>query len=71
VENLLYVAAANGVGEFESARLLGRSAVYDPWGTRVASRGDQPGLVTARLDPDEVTRRRETFPALDDRRDSQ
>ncbi|MFT4945208.1 MAG: putative amidohydrolase [Halovenus sp.] len=69
VENLLYVAAANGVGEFETASLLGRSAVYDPWGTQVAGLGDQPGLVTARLDPGAVTRRREEFPALADRRE--
>ena len=68
VENLLYVAAANGVGEFDDTSLLGRSAVYDPWGTRVAGLGEQAGLLTARLDPDAVTQRREEFPALADRR---
>jgi len=69
VENLCYVAAANGVGAFEENTLLGRSAVYDPWGTTVAGTDDSPGLLTARLDPDAVTRRREAFPALADRRD--
>jgi predicted amidohydrolase len=68
VENLLYVAAANGVGEFDDATLLGRSAVYDPWGTPVAAAGDQPDLLTTRLDPGVVDQRRAAFPALDDRR---
>ena len=68
VENLMYVAAANGVGSFEEATLLGRSAIYDPWGTTLASAGDEATLVTATLDPQRVTERRESFPALDDRR---
>lgn len=68
IENLQYVVAANGVGEFEEAALVGRSAVYDPWGTAVASMGEQAGMVTARLDPDVVATRREEFPALEDRR---
>jgi predicted amidohydrolase len=67
VENLLYVAGANGVGEFDDATLLGRSTVYDPWGTQVASAGGRPELVTARLDPAVVDQRREEFPALADR----
>ena len=69
VENLLYVAAVNGVAEFEDASLCGRSGVYDPWGTKLAGLGDAPGLVTARLDPDEVATRRAAFPALVDRRE--
>ena len=69
VENLLYVAAANGVGTFGEDTLLGRSAVYDPWGTTLASAGDDATVVTASLDPERVVERRETFPALEDRRD--
>jgi predicted amidohydrolase len=68
VENLMYVAAANGVGSFEESTLLGRSAIYDPWGTTLASAGDEATLVTATLDPQRVTERRASFPALDDRR---
>jgi predicted amidohydrolase len=70
VENLMYVAAANGVGSFDESTLLGRSTVYDPWGTALASAGDDPALVTADLDPQTVTDRREEFPALSDRRSS-
>ncbi|MFU1781715.1 carbon-nitrogen family hydrolase [Haloarcula japonica] len=68
VENQLYVAAANGVGQFEDAELLGRSTVYDPWGTTLASADDHPALVTATLDPTRVEQVREEFPALADRR---
>ncbi|MFC6721637.1 nitrilase-related carbon-nitrogen hydrolase [Halobacteriaceae archaeon SHR40] len=70
IENLMYVAAANGVGEFDEAALVGRSTVYDPWGTPIASAGERAGLVMAELDPDGVGQRREEFPALADRRDS-
>jgi predicted amidohydrolase len=68
VENLCYVATINGVGRFEENTLLGRSTVYDPWGTAVAGLGEQAGIVTARVDPDDVDQRRDEFPALDDRR---
>ena len=68
VENLMYVAAANGVGQFEDAELLGRSTIYDPWGTTLASANDGPAIVTADIDPEMVANRREEFPALADRR---
>ncbi len=70
VENLSYVAAINGVGEFEEAELVGRSTVYDPWGTAVASTGESERLLTTEIDPEIVARRREEFPALDDRRET-
>jgi predicted amidohydrolase len=47
---------------------LGRSTIYDPWGTSLASTGDDPALVTADIDPETVTTRRDEFPALADRR---
>jgi predicted amidohydrolase len=68
VENQWYVAAANGSGTFEDAELLGRSSIYDPWGTPLASSGDDPALVVADVDPERVETVREEFPALRDRR---
>jgi predicted amidohydrolase len=68
IENLTYVAAANGAAEFEDATPLGRSTVYDPWGTTLASAGDDPTLVVADLDPGRIESVREEFPALRDRR---
>jgi len=68
LENLLYVGAVNGSATFEDAELVGRSAVYDPWGTPLAATDDAPGLVTADCDPGRVAAVREEFPALEDRR---
>lgn len=69
IENLFYVATVNGATEFEGATLLGRSTVFDPWGTTIASSGDEPTLVTTDLDPERVESVREEFPALKDRRE--
>lgn len=68
VENLYYVAAANGSATFEDGSLVGRSTVYDPWGTPLASTDDDPALVTAEVDPERVRSVREEFPAMRDRR---
>ena len=68
VENQLYLGAVNGIGEFDEATLLGRSAVYDPWGTTLASVNDEEALVVADVDPDRVDEVRREFPALADRR---
>jgi predicted amidohydrolase len=67
IENGYYVAAANAAGEFEEATLLGRSAVYDPHGTPLASAGDDPALVRAAVDPARAGRARESFPVGRDR----
>ena len=68
IENLAYVAAVNGSGTFDDDALCGRTAVYDPWGTTLASAGEEPATVTAEIDPGHVAAVREEFPALRDRR---
>ncbi|ELZ37312.1 nitrilase/cyanide hydratase and apolipoprotein N-acyltransferase [Halorubrum saccharovorum DSM 1137] len=68
IENLAYVAAVNGSGAFGGDALCGRTTVYDPWGTTLASAGEEPTTVTAEVDPDRVAAVREEFPALRDRR---
>ena len=70
IENLCYVATTNGSGTFPEAdsRLCGRSTVYDPWGTTLASSDDDPTLLTVEIDPQRVDAIQESFPALDDRR---
>ena len=68
IENLCYVATINGSGAYEDATLLGRSTVYDPWGTPVATTDDQPDIVYADADPEMVAEIRADFPALRDRR---
>jgi predicted amidohydrolase len=68
VENLTYVAAVNGASDFGDDALVGRSIVYDPWGTTLASTGEEPTTVYADLDPERPAAVREEFPALRDRR---
>ena len=68
VENLLYVGAVNGSGSFDAADLVGRSAVYDPWGTPVAAADEGPAIVHAACPPERVAEVRGEFPALSDRR---
>ena len=71
IENLCYVATTNGAGTFPDAdaTLCGRSTVYDPWGTTLASTGDEAGRLTATVEGDRVRSVREGFPALRDRRE--
>ncbi|XVH31069.1 nitrilase-related carbon-nitrogen hydrolase [Haloferacaceae archaeon DSL9] len=68
IENLCYVATINGSGTFDDASLCGRSTIYDPWGTILASSADDPTRVSMDLSPDRVDAVREEFPALRDRR---
>ena len=68
IENLTYLATINGSATFDEGTLLGRSTVYDPWGTPLASAGDDPALVTAEVTPERVSEVRDDFPAWQDRR---
>lgn len=68
IENLSYVATINGAGTVGGTDLVGRSTVYDPWGTPVATTDDQETVVYAELDAERVADVREEFPALGDRR---
>ncbi len=68
IENQCFLAAINGSGSYEDATLIGRSTVYDPWGTVLASTGDEPELVIRDIDPTRVERVREEFPVWHDRR---
>lgn len=68
VENLSYVATINGTGSVGGTDLVGRSTVYDPWGTPVATTDDEETTVYADVDPERVATVRADFPALEDRR---
>ncbi len=68
LENQAFMFACNGVGSVgASTPLCGRSAIIDPWGVTVASKGDDPGTVTAAVDMTAATAARDRFPALADR----
>ena len=70
IENGCYVLAPAQGGTHEDGRATwGRSSVISPWGEVIAiADHDQPGIVNARIDPDEVKRVRSAIPALDHER---
>jgi predicted amidohydrolase len=68
VENLFYVGAVNGAADFGDDALVGRSSLYDPWGTVLGTSDENPAVVAADCDPERVATVREEFPALGDRR---
>lgn len=66
IENGAYVLApAQGGKHADGRTTYGRSMVVDPWGLVVAqASGDEPQVVTARLELDRVRRTREALPSL-------
>lgn len=68
-ENQVHLVAANGVGPTQSGpSLCGHSVVVDPWGVPVAAAGDDPAVVTARIDLDAPADARGKLRQLADRR---
>lgn len=68
LENQCYLISANSTGMNCGSQFAGHSMVTDPWGTILASGGDEDIIVKAEIDPDKVTQARETFPGLSGRR---
>lgn len=67
VENQLFVVAANAVGRSGEFRYSGGSAIFSPWGERLARGGAKEGIVTATIDPAGVYEARRRIPCLQDR----
>lgn len=70
VENLSFVIAAAQVGRHTNGReTWGHTMIVDPWGEVLSERKtDDPGVVTAVLDPAQQTHLRARFPVLSHRR---
>ena len=69
VENLAYVIAPGQFGRHADDRYTyGHSMIVDPWGRVLAEAPDEACVVAADIDPDRVSRLREEFPALSNRR---
>jgi predicted amidohydrolase len=66
IENGAFVLAPAQGGQHEDGRgTWGRSIAIDPWGRILAqAKGDEPGVVIADLDLDEVERTRAAIPSL-------
>ncbi len=68
VENELFVAACNRVGQDEAVIFPGRSCVVDPWGNTLAEGGDGEQLVVAQIHLREVRKARRYLTIYEDRR---
>jgi omega-amidase len=68
IENQMFVAACNCLGEFGEERFGGCSAIVDPWGRYVIEAGDEEALLTAEIDLDMVEKTRRQFPFFKDSR---
>lgn len=67
VENQVFLAASNLVGQNQGVELAGHSLIVDPWATPLANAGFHERTVTAHVDMDMVEQARDDFPALADR----
>ncbi|MFP4600260.1 MAG: carbon-nitrogen hydrolase family protein [Persicimonas sp.] len=69
IENQAYVLAPNQWGHhFGSRSSYGHSAVYDPWGRRIACAPDKECVVTTKLDFDYLEDVRQRMPSLTHRK---
>ena len=69
IEGLCYVIAAAQSGEHPGGRrTYGHSMIVDPWGEILAQLDSGPGVVVAELDMMRLRQVRESFPALEHRR---
>ena len=68
VENQFFVVGCNRIGRDADGDYGGHSAAVDPWARVLVEGGDEPGLLFAQLDLDEVARSRGRFDFLADRR---
>ena len=69
IENQLFIAAVNAVGDSAGTVMGGHSMVVDPWGNIIAEGSPRnEHLVTAELDFDLIDQVRQTIPALTNRR---
>ena len=68
MENQLFVAGCNRAGADADGEFGGHSAVVDPWARVLVEGGSEPGLFVTTIQMDDVTRARQMFPFLADRR---
>jgi deaminated glutathione amidase len=65
IETGCFVIAPAQAGKHENGRrTYGHSLIVDPWGVVLAEAGEEPGIITADIDPSKVTEARTRVPAL-------
>jgi len=68
IENQMFVAGVNKVGESQGVELGGCSAVVDPWGVPLVEGDDTESLLTVEIDQREADKARRDISVLQDRR---
>ena len=69
IENQVFIATADQFGKSaKSFGCHGHSMIVDPWRTILAELPDVPGMITAEIDFDHLTKVRAELPALTHRR---
>jgi predicted amidohydrolase len=68
IENQMFLAGVNKVGESRGVKLGGASAVVDPWGVPLVEGDDSENLLTIDIDLREAEKARRYIPVLQDRR---
>jgi omega-amidase len=68
IENQMFVAACNRVGESKGEHFGGGSAIIDPWGEAVIEAGSAETLLTAEIDLAQADAVRQRIPVFEDRR---
>jgi predicted amidohydrolase len=66
IENQMFVAGVNKVGESMGVQLGGRSAIINPWGEPIVEGGQEELLLTAEIDLHEAIKAREVIPVFED-----
>ncbi|MBF0167014.1 MAG: carbon-nitrogen hydrolase family protein [Alphaproteobacteria bacterium] len=65
IENGAYMLSPAQCGDHAGGRqTYGHALIISPWGVVLADAGDQPGFITATIDPGEVIAARKKIPAL-------
>lgn len=67
IENSAFLVSSNCTGKNRGVSFCGHSMIVDPWGTILASGGDEECLVSAEIDLGKVSKVRSEFPAVRDR----
>lgn len=67
LENQVFLISSNSAGKSRGTPLVGHSMIVDPWGTAIASGGDEECIVQAKIDLQKVHECRKRFPAFRDR----
>lgn len=70
VENFCYVVAANQTGMHDNNKeTYGHSMIINPWGEIIAEIKEEEGIITADITLEELTKVRESIPALNNMRE--